>query len=462
MSIFGFEKRLGVNGQREDLSETEDLEKTALELEIKALINGEEAESGANIQNFETTDQTSGRPLRVSYRTLEMIYKKESWVRAAIDAITRTATSNGFRLVTKDENDPNELTDKETEKIMNLLRTPNSNDSFTELMSEITVDLHLYGDAYIEIVKDDAGIPIAIYNLYAPSIKVLVNRHGTVLGYVQNADNTRIRNGQTQAVIFDPTEVVHFKLPNPGNEVYGLSPIESLSIPIETDLHAQAYNLNFFKNDATPRLHIDMGNCTLPQLKRTKELLKKDFKGKPHKTLVTEGGVKVTPIGTKPNDMDFLNQRKFSRDEILAVFGVPPMKVGITEDVNRASALESDKSFKSDKIIPLQRMVAKKINLCIVSLFNEARVEFKFTEIDLRDAKEQAQIDKIDIESGVLTKNEVRKRRGLPPLSEEQLRDQRESKPGKAPDVENVKRSSRILNDETLKNEKPKISTFFR
>ena len=130
-----------------------------------------------------------------------------------------------------------------------------------------------------------------------------------------------------------------------------MSPLESLLIPIETDLWAQTYNKKFFQNNATPRLHVDLGNCNLPQLKRVREYFNWALKGpeNAHKTLVTEGGAKITVVGTQPKDMEFLNQRKFSRDEICAVFGVPPMKIGIFEDVNRASASESDKSFKKEK-----------------------------------------------------------------------------------------------------------------
>ncbi len=428
--IFGVKKR-------------HEAKKSALKREIEAIVNTSAAESQGVIQDWDTKDQNEGRNQKVSYRTLEQIYKKESWVRACIDAIQRTSTSNGFKLVTKDPYDPNELTEQETNDIIKLLRNPNSNDSFSDIISEVAVDLHLYGDAYMEIVKDDKGIPIALYNIYAPSVKILVNRHGTVLGYVQNANGA---SSGDKSVIFDATEVVHFKLPNPGNEVYGLSPLESLFTPIQTDLHAQNYNLKFFKNDATPRLHIDLGNCTLPQLKRTKEFFKSQFHGQPHKTLITEGGVKVSPIGTAPADMDFLKQRKFSRDEICAVFGVPPMKIGIFEDVNRASALESDKSFKSEKIIPLQRMIANKINLCIISLFNSPRVKFEFCELDLRDAKEQAQIDKIDIDSGILTVQEARRNRGLP---------------AKVPNSEGQEENS-TTEEKNLVNGKSKHLLFFR
>ena len=333
-----------------------------------------------------------------------------------IDVITRTTTSNGYRLVAEDSKEQVDPKSKEFAPILSLLNQPNPNDTFEEVLAEICTDLHIYGDAYLEIVRDKQGNPVALYNIYAPSLRVLVDAHGTVLGYVQIPMGMLSRGAK--AVTFKANDVAHFRLPNPGNEVYGLSPIESLDIVIETDLYAQDYNRNFFKNHAVPRLHVDLSNCTLPQLKRVREYFNSYFKGSKnaHKTIVTEGGAKITPIGTKPNDMEFLNQRKFSRDEICSVFGVPPMKLGIFEDVNRASSSEADKSFKSEKIIPLQRMISKKINATIIKEFNKIgdKVRFEFVEVDLRDEKEQAEIDKINIDSGVLTVDEVRRKKGLP------------------------------------------------
>ena len=407
MDLFGFKKRAKIEAEREEIiEEISDLR--------KRIDKEKEAESSAYLQSWDKTQERTGRSPIINYRQLEWFYRKESWVRAAVDAIQRTSVSNGFRLVATA--DDIALKEKEIAPILKIFEKPNVDDTFADIVSEIIVDLHLYGDAYVEVVKDKkTKLPIGLFNVYAPSIRILVNKTGRVLGYLQISSSG---GAGTKPVFFSPEEIVHFKLPNPGNEVYGLSPLESLSLPLETDIHAQIYNKTFFENNATPRLHLDLGNCSLPQLKRMREYVRSEFKGSKnaHKTFVTEGGATLQVIGTSSADMEFLNQRKFSRDEILAVFGVPPMKVGITEDVNRASALESDKSFKSDKIIPLQRMISNKINLCVVSLFNNPRVKFEFSELDLRDAKEQSQIDKIDLESGVMTVNEVRKRRGLQPL----------------------------------------------
>ncbi len=389
------------------------IEKSKLARQIDEAVN---QPSQGLIQNWDESEAKDGREPRVSYRTLESLYRRESWVRACIDVIARTATSNGFRLIPCPGIEDSQITDREIEPILSLLEEPNPNDTFSEIIAEVCIDLHLYGDAYVEVVLNKTtNTPESLYNLYAPSLRVLVDKHGTVLGYLQMVDSKSGRANATP-IVFRPEEVVHFRLPNPGNEVYGLSPLESLFTPIETDLLAQEYNKKFFQNHATPKLHVDLGTCTLSQLKRTREYFAFQLKGvsNAHKTLITEGGATIKVIGIYPSDMEFLNQRKFSRDEICAVIGVPPMKIGIFEDVNRASAVEADKSFKSEKIIPLQRMISKKLNLNLISLF-DARVQFEFVELDLRDALEQSEINKVYLETGVLTVDEVRVSLGLKP-----------------------------------------------
>jgi len=408
------------------IAKRRELLKAALKREIEREI---QPSSRSYLQGWEERDEKEGRKTKVSYTALQAVYKKESWCRACIDVITRTATSNGYRLVAEDTKEIVDPKSTEFAPIINLLAQPNPYDTLEEILAEICTDLHIYGDAYLEIVRDKQGNPVALYNIYAPSLRVKVDVHGTVEGYVQKPMG--LLTSGAKAVEFKADEIAHFRLPNPGNAIYGLSPIESLDIVIETDLYAQDYNLHFFKNHAVPRLHIDLGNCTLPQLKRTREYFAHEIRGvkNAHRTMVTEGGAKINKIGTNPNDMEFLNQRKFSRDEICSVFGVPPMKLGIFEDVNRASSHEADKSFKSEKIIPLQRMIAKKFNSTVIKEFDKIgdKVRFEFVEVDLRDAKEQAQIDKIDIESGVLLVNEVRRKRGLPPLKEKESKNNEEA-----------------------------------
>lgn len=393
------------------IDEIKDLQKKVADIKVSPT---------SYLQDWSESDETQGRETRVSYSMLEQVYKKESWVRAAIDVIVRTATSNGWRLIPIPDIDGEKkavlhkeglVRDENVKKLIKLLEQPNDYDTFTDITSEIITDLHIYGDAYLEVVRDKAtNLPVALFNVYCPSMRVRVDEHGAILGYVQKMD-------WNKDVEFDLDQIIHFRLINPGSEVYGLSPLESLIIAVETDLYAQSYNKDFFKNDATPRLHVDLGNCTLPQLKRMREYWRTVYKGKgnAHKTIVTEGNAKITPIGTPPKDMEFLNQRKFNRDEILAVLGVPPIMVGVVESSNRANSKEQANAFKTEKIIPLQKMISAKLNKCLISEFTD-KYAFKFAELDLRDALDAARIDKIDLDAGVRSIDEVRRDRGLPPL----------------------------------------------
>lgn len=398
-----FKKKEKIRPINEIDSEIDTLKKKIESLET-------EKDSAAYLQDWSSTEQTSGYIQRVSYKTLLSLYKKESWVRACVDVIKRTTTANGVRLVNLNEDGQQP---QNFDKVASFLHHPNPQETFTELLGGVVVDLEIYGDAYLEIVFDEQGFPKELYNLYTPQMRVVVDEHGTVLGYVlkHNWDKNK-------TVTWKPHEIIHFRLNNPENEIYGLSPLESLFIPIETDLYAQAYNKNFFKNNATPRGHLDLGNCSRAQVMRNRQYWKSNVQGvnNSHKTIITEGGAKYTSVGTPPKDMEFLEQRKFNRDEILAVYGVPPGKVCVFETANRANSKEQDSSFKKETILPLQRMISDKINRVLMPHFKSPGTKFAFREIDLRDESDQAEIDEVYLEAGVYTINEIRARKGLKPV----------------------------------------------
>ena len=68
---------------------------------------------------------------------------------------------------------------------------------------------------------------------------------------------------------------------------------------------------------------------------RLEEKLQAKFSGRDnwHRPLVLEQGLKASPWTLTPAEMDFLNSSRMTRDEILAVFRVPPPITGIVENM---------------------------------------------------------------------------------------------------------------------------------
>jgi hypothetical protein len=139
------------------------------------------------------------------------------------------------------------------------------------------------------------------------------------------------------------------------------------------------------------------------------------------------GRVPLLSVENKPevlrfgagNDSDLRIQwQEFLLRIIADAFDLPPFFLGLEHDVNRSTAGElSDLAF-SGAIVPTARLLAEHFTRDAISKkLGWQDLEFVFTDIDARNELEEAQIQEILLRNGIMTVNEVRAMRGLPPLN---------------------------------------------
>src|SRR5215475_7931077 len=104
---------------------------------------------------------------------------------------------------------------------------------------------------------------------------------------------------------------------------------------------------------------------------------------------------------------------------IANAFSLPPVLLGLEQDVNRSTAAElMDEAFHS-AILPLARLVAEHLTRDLFAKrLGWHEFEFVFNELNATDGIEEVQIQTALLAAGVLTVNEVRAMRGLAPLPE--------------------------------------------
>jgi phage portal protein BeeE len=113
-----------------------------------------------------------------------------------------------------------------------------------------------------------------------------------------------------------------------------------------------------------------------------------------------------------------LQWQEFLLRIIANAFDLPPQSLGLEKDVNRSTAAEmTDQAFRQ-AIVPTARLFAEHLTReAIGKKLGWHDLEFVFVDVDSSGSEiEQAQIQEILIRNGVLTVNEVRVMRGLPPL----------------------------------------------
>ena len=136
--------------------------------------------------------------------------------------------------------------------------------------------------------------------------------------------------------VIEPQFISHDKFYNPLNKWRGLAPISAVREGIVIDILAQTWSKMFLKGGARPDYAL-LTPQGLTEDERNELETKLAFKfggvENAHKPIILESGITdVKTFSFTPKDIEWLEQRKFARDEIAAIFGVPDELMGFGKD----------------------------------------------------------------------------------------------------------------------------------
>lgn len=377
----------------------------------------------------DTTERTYKQ--KVTEETLLNAYALIDYVRSSIDATAYACAGSGYRFIPRYGNDINEAHSMIATEFFN---NPNDEDTIDDLNIEAVMDILTFGDAYWQKVlisknaildfndilkssnpekilfSGDFKFPYKLYKVSAKYMKIEI-RAGRISGYTQyNESGAKINK-------FTTDQIVHFRLPSPIDELYGLAPASTLDSTLANYVYSDNYNGKFFKNNGTPRLHIDLGNISQNALVNFTSYLEQSLKGQPHKNLVTRGAVKINTLGLKNSDMEFNLYQSSLMHRVLSVFRMQPGILGLSEP-GSPSLEQQIALFKFLAVDPIRNIIASRINKKIMQdWFKGMNLKFAFNPVDRLDLMQTSTIDGQDLKSAIVTVNEVRAKRGLPKVA---------------------------------------------
>lgn len=136
-----------------------------------------------------------------------------------------------------------------------------------------------------------------------------------------------------------PEEVIFSKLPNPYDFWRGMAPLKVARLAASTDFASAQFMKGLIMNNA------DIGTIlrteTQPDDNQREQMLaawrqSRRRAGTANRPVILWGGMDIKKPELSAVDMQFLEQRKFSRQEVCAIFRVPQEILGFTEDANRS------------------------------------------------------------------------------------------------------------------------------
>jgi len=294
---------------------------------------------------------------------------------------------------------------------------PNPDDSFRSLAEQVLEDVIVGGFGAIEIEStDDSLRPLALWPVDGATIRMKSDWDG-LPGSPRYAQITG-RLGPEAQVSLNDDELIYIRLNQRTHTPFGLGRLEVAFETINAFLGANRYAARLASNSVV-EYALWLQGLSPEHHERLIRWWQDEIEG--------TGRVPILSVENKPEVLRFgggtdadlrLQWQEFLLRIIANAFDLPPQSLGLEKDVNRSTAAEmTDQAFRQ-AIVPTARLFAEHLTReAIGKKLGWHDLEFVFVDVDSSGSEiEQAQIQEILIRNGVLTVNEVRVMRGLPPL----------------------------------------------
>lgn len=306
------------------------------------------------------------------------------WIYTAVTAIADSVSDLEYQLLANEDS-----VEGIDHKYMDLITT--------DLLSSITSFLKLTWEAYIYKYK---------INWVVQSLEILrpdlleIKTNWTKVTYSYSYQNQRFNIEREDLIIvknFSPFDTFW-------NEARGIWDVQAVAVQAQTDKAIIKWNQNFFQNNASVGWFLTTDQTIEESAaKRIKTSWENSFKGvnNAHKVWVLTSGMKYIENSVSQREMDFVEQRRFNRDEILWIFKVPKAVIWMWEWVNVWNVKAFDIIFAKRTIKPISKQIAEAFNK---DLF-EWIWFYQFINVVPTDKEEL----RADLDAGAITINEYRK-----------------------------------------------------
>ena len=295
--------------------------------------------------------------------------------------------------------------------ILDLMKNVNDFMNGFDLWEITQLHQELTGNAYWLIIDNGFKKPAEIWTLPPDRIKVIPDKEKFVSGYLYEYGTYR--------QVIPEQNIIHFKIPNPKNLYYGLSPLMAVKEAYSIANKMDEYELSVFENMGRLEGYFSTDNALDDdQFERLKQEIKESYIG--HKNAgsapLFENGINFERFGLTPAELSYKEGRVEIRETIVNAYG---QTLGLySSSANRATAEAAQVQYARQAIRPRCFRAEQKINEKFISRWDSSGKLFvAFDNPVPEDRVAESKIRAEAIRTSQLTINEAREQLRLPPIS---------------------------------------------
>ena len=244
--------------------------------------------------------------------------------------------------------------------LYDLTTEPNPNSDWYSFIESLVTFLMVAGNSYVLKERSRSGKVMALYHLRPDRVRIIGGDHGAA-GYIYSVSGTDYS--------LPVEDVCHLALPNPGGDLYGLSPLQVLARNVNLDLNMTDFAKIYFQNAGVPSglLKLKRRLNTQEEASVIRSRWRSQFGGRNnfHRIAILDEDADYVPMANNPKDMALPELHDLTESRICAVFGVPAILVGANVGLQRSTYSnyrEARMAFHSETLEPMVSRILRHFN----------------------------------------------------------------------------------------------------
>ena len=262
----------------------------------------------------------------------------------------------------------------ENHPLVNVLRRPSKRLSWPKFIERALGFYLISGNRYIWKRVGSFGNYGELEVLPSDRVEIKSDSLGEPISY------GLLRGGRRVSI--PPDDILHSKMFNPGDDIYGLSPIASVASQIDISRFATEWSLKLLEKGARPgAVAFIPGTLTEEQRNEIKAQWKQQFQG-PNAAetggllIIETGEGAVRPGDLKlmsyaPKELELAGSEKIITRKVCSVFHVPSELLGDLENKTYSNQKEARKALYQEAMLPHLDELREELNYWLIPSFKE-------------------------------------------------------------------------------------------
>lgn len=287
--------------------------------------------------------------------------------------------------------------------------SPNARMTPYEFWTTMMLNHDLRGNAYARIDRAPGGEALSLWPMPADQTQPVILDDGTLVYQYMIDGNIAILAAEN---------VLHLK--EIGNGTVGFARLDYMRATTTEASRSQSHATRTFANGGKPSGVLMLDNVLKPeQRKALLERFGEMALGNTARLFLLEANMKYQQITLSPEDIQLLDTRKFSVEEICRWFDVPPVLAHHSNVTTWGSGVEQIvDGWHKFTVRPLLVSIEQAVTKRVMTPAQRARLtaEFSLDALLRGNAKDRTEIAAKRVQNGLATRNEMRQLENEPPL----------------------------------------------